>query len=140
MVQVNSSNYGYNLPTKYTGADDYSLESDGSRALPPRAGARCCRRLVDRMSAACSAVRELSVTDGANGVMVAGRRRAFTLPTLSTGVVGADRVRRRLLRVQQSGRVCESAAADGGAGRQHRRRRHGAAPLQRAPGFRIRSS
>jgi len=85
MVQVNSSNYGYNLPNKYAGADYYSVN---------RTEAELCLRerhlplpeIVDRMFAllkpGC-----LSVTDGENGAMVRRQDEVFALPTLSTSVV-----------------------------------------------------
>ena len=85
MVQVNSSNYGYNLPTKYSGADYYSVN---------RTEAELCLRerhlplpeIVDRMfillQPGC-----LSVTDGENGAMVRRQDEVFSLPTLSTSVV-----------------------------------------------------
>jgi cytidyltransferase-like protein len=85
MVQVNSSNYGYNLPTKSAGADYYSVN---------RTEAELCLRernlplpeIVDRMFALLQA-RALSVTDGENGAMVRRGDETFTLPTLSTSVV-----------------------------------------------------
>ncbi len=85
MVQVNSSNYGYNLPTKYAGADYYSVN---------RTEAELCLRernlplpeIVERMFALLQA-RALSVTDGENGAMVRRGDEIFTLPTLSTSVV-----------------------------------------------------
>ncbi len=85
MAQVNSSNYGYNLPTKYAGADYYSLN---------RTEAELCLRernlplaeIVDRMFALLSA-RALSVTDGERGAMVRKNDELCALPTLSTSVV-----------------------------------------------------
>jgi cytidyltransferase-like protein len=85
MAQVNSTNYGYNLPTKYTGADYYSLN---------RTEAELCLRerqlplpeVVDRMADLLSA-RSLSVTDGENGAMVKKNGDRFLLPTLSTSVI-----------------------------------------------------
>jgi cytidyltransferase-like protein len=85
MAQVNSSNYGYNLPTKYAGADYYSVN---------RTEAELCLRerhlplgeIVDRMFALLAA-RALSVTDGENGVTVRNRDEVFSLPTVSTSVV-----------------------------------------------------
>ena len=53
MAQVNSSNYGYNLPVKYVGADYYSLNrteaelSLHEKDLPSA-------ELIDRMAGACS--------------------------------------------------------------------------------------
>ena len=56
MAQVNSSNYGYNLPTKYDGADYYSVN---------RTEAELCLRerglplpdLLDRMARAAARAR-----------------------------------------------------------------------------------
>jgi cytidyltransferase-like protein len=85
MVQVNSSNYGYNLPTKYAGANYYSLNrSEAELSLHEQGHA--LPALVDRM-AALLGCEDLSVTDGANGVMVRMRDERFALPTLSTSVV-----------------------------------------------------
>ena len=85
MVQVNSSNYGYNLPTKYVGADYYSLNRTEAELCLHEQG-HDLRQLVDRMSALLGC-RKLSVTDGANGVIVRAGDEHFTLPTLSTSVV-----------------------------------------------------
>jgi cytidyltransferase-like protein len=85
MAQVNSSNYGYNLPTKYAGADYYSVNrteaelSLHERNLP-------LPEIVDRMYSRLGAT-ALSVTDGENGAMVKRGDDVFALPTLSTSVV-----------------------------------------------------
>jgi cytidyltransferase-like protein len=85
MAQVNSSNYGYNLPVKYVGADYYSLNrteaelSLHERDVPPD-------ELLDRM-ATLLRCRALSVTDGKQGVVVKTGDETFALPTLSTSVV-----------------------------------------------------
>jgi cytidyltransferase-like protein len=84
-AQVNSSNYGYNLPSKYSGADYYSVN---------RTEAELCLRernlplaeIVDRMAELLNAP-ALSVTDGERGVVVRRNRDLFLLPTLSTSVV-----------------------------------------------------
>jgi sugar/nucleoside kinase (ribokinase family) len=84
-AQVNSSNYGYNLPTKYAGADYYSLN---------RTEAELCLRernlpldaLVNRIAALLDA-RALSVTDGEHGARVMLKDDVCSLPTLSTSVV-----------------------------------------------------
>ncbi len=84
MAQVNSGNYGYNLPTKYVGADCYSLN---------RTEAELCLRernltlpeLIERMTQLLPS-QTLSVTDGDQGVMVRMRGETFALPTLSTSV------------------------------------------------------
>ncbi len=85
MVQVNSSNYGYNLPTKYVGADYYSLNRTEAELCLHEQGL-ALPELVDRM-AALLGCDELSVTDGASGVMVRIKDERFALPTLSTSVV-----------------------------------------------------
>jgi cytidyltransferase-like protein len=85
MAQVNSSNYGYNLPVKYVGADYYSLNrteaelSLHEKDLP-------FDELLDRMAALLKC-RALSVTDGKQGVAVRMGDDLFSLPTLSTSVV-----------------------------------------------------
>ncbi len=85
MAQVNSSNYGYNLPTKYSGASYYSLNrTEAELCIHERdleAGA-----LVERVSRLlhCSAV---SVTDGDQGAVVALGDDRFVVPTLSTVVI-----------------------------------------------------
>ncbi|MCU1384392.1 MAG: Bifunctional protein HldE [Acidobacteria bacterium] len=85
MAQVNSTNYGYNLPTKFVGVDYCSLN---------RTEAELCLRdrglplalLVERMAALLQ-VPTLSVTDGEHGAMVARRGEQFILPAVSTNVV-----------------------------------------------------
>jgi cytidyltransferase-like protein len=85
MAQVNSSNYGYNLPTKYIGADYYSVN---------RTEAELCLRerylpldeIVDRMADLLQAS-ALSVTDGEHGAIVKRGDDVCALPTLSTSVV-----------------------------------------------------
>jgi cytidyltransferase-like protein len=85
MAQVNSSNYGYNLPVKYVGADYYSLNrteaelSLHEKDLPSA-------RLIERMAQLLSC-RTLSVTDGKQGAIVKTGDAVFSLPTLSTSVV-----------------------------------------------------
>jgi cytidyltransferase-like protein len=85
MAQVNSSNYGYNLPTKYHGADYVSLNRTEAelclreRGLPlMELQARVSKLLETDM---------LSVTDGDQGVLVRKRDDLYALPTLSTSVV-----------------------------------------------------
>jgi cytidyltransferase-like protein len=85
MAQVNSSNYGYNLPVKYVGADYYSLNrteaelSLHEKDLP-------FDELLERMAALLKC-RALSVTDGKQGVAVRMGDDLFSLPTLSTSVI-----------------------------------------------------
>ena len=85
MAQVNSSNYGYNLPIQYRGADCYTLN---------RTEAELClhERHLTLEQLAEHSVRLLnapwvSVTDGDNGVMVVHGRDQFALPSLSVSVV-----------------------------------------------------
>ena len=85
MAQVNSTNYGYNLPTKYRHADYYSLN---------RLEAELCLRernvaLPDLLEGVGRLLGAdcLSVTGGDQGVMVKQRDEVFSLPTLSTSVV-----------------------------------------------------
>jgi bifunctional ADP-heptose synthase (sugar kinase/adenylyltransferase) len=85
MAQVNSSNYGYNLPTKYAGADYYSLNRTEAELCLHQQGHKL-PELIDRMSTLLSCDK-LSVTDGANGAMARMREDRFALPTLSTSVV-----------------------------------------------------
>ncbi len=85
MAQVNSSNYGYNLPVKYVGADYYSLNrTEAELSLHEKDLA--FGELLDRTGRLlhCQA---LSVTDGKQGAMVRMGRDVFALPTLSTSVV-----------------------------------------------------
>jgi cytidyltransferase-like protein len=85
MVQVNSSNYGYNLPAKYVGADYYSLNRTEAELCLHQQGSPV-RELVDRMAALLHC-QTLSVTDRANGAMARLADDRFALPTLSTSVV-----------------------------------------------------
>ena len=73
MAQVNSSNYGYNLPVKYVGADYYSLNRTEAELSPAREGPAAADELVDRMAAAARRADALSVTDGKHGVDGADR-------------------------------------------------------------------
>ena len=85
MAQVNSSNYGYNLPLKYVGADYYSLNRIEAelclheRHLP-------LEELVTR-TAGLLQCESVSVTDGDHGVMVTRKGTRFALPSLSANVV-----------------------------------------------------
>jgi cytidyltransferase-like protein len=85
MAQVNSSNYGYNLPTKYADADYYSANRTEAELCLHERGLRLTA-LLERMAALLSA-RALSVTDGPNGVIVRKGSQVYSLPTLSTSVV-----------------------------------------------------
>jgi cytidyltransferase-like protein len=85
MAQVNSSNYGYNLPVKYVGADYYCLNrTEAELCLHERQ--LTIEELVDRSRRLlqCGA---LSVTDGDRGVAIACHGETFALPSLSVSVV-----------------------------------------------------
>jgi cytidyltransferase-like protein len=85
MAQVNSSNYGYNLPVKYVGADYYCLNrTEAELCLHERNLA--LPQLVDR-SAALLEADAVSVTDGAQGAMVRVRGETCALPSLSISAV-----------------------------------------------------
>jgi bifunctional ADP-heptose synthase (sugar kinase/adenylyltransferase) len=85
MTQVNSSNYGYNLPIKYVGADYYSLNRTEAelclheRHLP-------LSELVER-SARLLQAKAVSVTDGADGVCVKLHENRFAMPSLSVSAI-----------------------------------------------------
>jgi cytidyltransferase-like protein len=85
MAQVNSSNYGYNLPTKYAGADYYSVNRTESELCLHERGLGATD-LAARMSAVLGASR-LSVTDGAQGAVARMGADEFSLPSLSSSVV-----------------------------------------------------
>ena len=85
MAQVNSSNYGYNLPTKYAGADYYSLNRKEAELCLHEQG-QDLPTLIDKMATLLGCTK-LSVTDGASGAMVRLDDDRFSLPTLSTSVV-----------------------------------------------------
>ena len=85
MAQVNSSNYGYNLPVKYVGADYYVLN---------RTEAELClhERHLDLETLVTRSARllecgSIAVTDGDAGAMVQHRGERCRLPSLSTAVV-----------------------------------------------------
>jgi cytidyltransferase-like protein len=85
MTQVNSSNYGYNLPIKYHGADYYSLNRTEAelclheRQLP-------LPELVER-SARLLQADAVSVTDGAQGAYVKVDNERFAMPSLSVSAI-----------------------------------------------------
>jgi cytidyltransferase-like protein len=85
MAQVNSSNYGYNLPLKYVGADYYSLNRTEAELCLHERGLS----LAELMTRAarllgCDAI---SVTDGGHGAMVTVNGDPFEMPSLSVSVV-----------------------------------------------------
>lgn len=85
MAQVNSSNYGYNLPLKHVGADYYSVNRTEAelclheRHLP-------LPELVERLSGLLHG-HAVSVTDGAQGAMVKVGETRVALPSLSISPV-----------------------------------------------------
>ncbi|HWF84712.1 MAG TPA: PfkB family carbohydrate kinase [Vicinamibacterales bacterium] len=85
MAQTNSTNYGYNLATKYKGADYYSVNrTEAELCLHERHLPLC--DVLERTTALLHAC-ALSVTDGEHGVMMKRGDDVFALPTLSTSVV-----------------------------------------------------
>ena len=129
MAQVNSSNYGYNLPLKYVGADYYSLNRTEAelclheRHLP-------LDELVVR-SVQLLKCGSVSVTDGASRCRGGTWRHAVQPPFVERQRRGHDRLRRCTLRPEQPGRPRRNGGADGRARREHRRSRDDAAPMQR---------
>ncbi len=85
MAQANSSNYGYNLPIKYRGADYYSLNRTEAELCLHERGLPL-PELVAR-SAALLQAPAVSVTDGDAGAMVQIGQDSFMLPSLSRSVV-----------------------------------------------------
>jgi len=85
MAQVNSSNFGYNLPLKYSGADYYSLNRlEAELCLHQRGLA------LDQLADRCADVLKagaVSVSDGADGVIVKIGAERVHLPSLSVSVV-----------------------------------------------------
>jgi cytidyltransferase-like protein len=85
MAQTNSTNYGYNLPTKYRNADYFSVNrTEAELCLHERHLPLC--DVVERTAALLRAC-ALSVTDGDQGVMMKRGDDVSALPTLSTSVV-----------------------------------------------------
>jgi cytidyltransferase-like protein len=85
MAQVNSSNYGYNLPVKYAGADYYCLNRTEAE-LCVRARGLPLDALIEQ-SAALLRSSAVSVTDGRHGAMVRKDGERFALPSLSVSAV-----------------------------------------------------
>ena len=118
MAQVNSSNYGYNLPVKYVGADYYSLNrteaelSLHEKDLP-------FDELLDRMAALLKC-RALSVTDGKQGVVGENGRRSVLAADAEHQRHRHDRLRRRLFRPEQRRRLPRPPGPAGRPRRQHR--------------------
>lgn len=85
MAQVNSTNYGYNMPTRYRRADYYSLNRlEAEMSLRERNVP--LPELLTRVGALLEADC-LSVTGGDQGVMVKQGSEIADLPALSTTVV-----------------------------------------------------
>jgi cytidyltransferase-like protein len=85
MAQVNSSNYGYNLPIKYVGADYYSLNRTEAELCIHRKDVpldELVTRVAGRLQ--CDSV---SVTDGHNGVHASIRGESAAMPSLSLDFV-----------------------------------------------------
>jgi len=85
MAQVNSSNYGYNLPIKYVGADYYSLNRTEAELCIHRKAVpldELTTRVAGRLQ--CASV---SVTDGHNGVHASIRGESAAMPSLSLDFV-----------------------------------------------------
>ena len=85
MAQVNSTNYGYNLPTKFEGLN-YCAVNRTEAELCLRERGLPLRDLLDRMTRLLN-VPALSVTDGEHGAMVVTSSGIFEIPTVSTSVV-----------------------------------------------------
>jgi bifunctional ADP-heptose synthase (sugar kinase/adenylyltransferase) len=85
MAQVNSSNYGYNLPLKYHGAAYYSLNrTEAELCLHQRN--LSLPELAQRVAGVLGG-RALSVTDGPEGAMTQIDGDRFEMPSLSASVV-----------------------------------------------------
>jgi cytidyltransferase-like protein len=85
MAQVNSTNYGYNLATKFAGLDYCSVNRTEAELCLRERGLPLAQ-LLDRMAELLS-VPVLSVTDGDNGAMVRAHGTVFAIPPVSTTVV-----------------------------------------------------
>jgi cytidyltransferase-like protein len=85
MAQVNSSNYGYNLPSKYVGAHYYSVNRTEAELCLHEQG-QPLESLARRIQALLKA-HTISVTDGSAGALTLAGADQFALPTLSTSVV-----------------------------------------------------
>jgi cytidyltransferase-like protein len=85
MAQVNSTNYGYNLPTKFVGLDYCSVNRTEAELCLRERGLPLAE-LVDRMAAVLR-VTALSVTDGESGAIATVSGSSFSMPSVSTNVV-----------------------------------------------------
>jgi len=85
MAQVNSSNYGYNLPIKYRGAHFYSLNRTEAELCLKERGLPIGELTSHIATMLGSSL--LAVTDGERGVMVRRGDETYSLPTLSTSTV-----------------------------------------------------
>jgi cytidyltransferase-like protein len=85
MAQVNSTNYGYNLPTKFHGLDYCSLNRTEAELCLRERGLPL-EELLDRMARLLKTP-ALSVTDGDGGAMVMAHGTSFSIPPVSASVV-----------------------------------------------------
>ncbi len=85
MAQVNSTNYGYNLPTKFVGLDYCSVNRTEAELCLRERGLPL-RELLDRTGQLLK-VPALSVTDGESGAMVVTNGTVFSIPPVSITVV-----------------------------------------------------
>jgi bifunctional ADP-heptose synthase (sugar kinase/adenylyltransferase) len=85
MAQVNSGNYGYNLPIKYRGADFYSLNRTEAELCLHDHGVPVAD-LVERCATLLGG-RVVSVTDGPQGAAIKAGDVRYSLPSLSVQVV-----------------------------------------------------
>jgi cytidyltransferase-like protein len=85
MAQVNSSNFGYNLPIKYRGADYYSLNRTEAELCLRERGLPL-EQLLSRVAELLGAG-TLSVTGGDNGVMVRKGQAICQMQPLSRSTV-----------------------------------------------------
>ena len=85
MAQANSSNYGYNLPTKFAGLDYCSVNRTEAELCLRERGLPLSE-LTERVGRLLN-VPALSVTDGEAGAMVGQQGATFAIPTISASVV-----------------------------------------------------
>ena len=132
MAQVNSTNYGYNLPTKFAGLDYCSMNRTEAelclreRGLPLRESAQPDGAAAGRARAVGH--RRRTRGDGDEG------RRGVLHPDRQHQRRRHDRLRRRVFHAQQSGRRARLPRRHRRAGGQHRRGGGGAATRERMPG------
>ena len=118
MAQVNSTNYGYNLPTKFEGLDYCSVNRTEAELCLQERGLPL-RDLLDRMTRLLN-VPALSVTDGEHGAMVLTSSGVFAIPTVSTSVVDTVGCGDAYLRIEQPRGWSGLPGGNHRAGREHR--------------------